>query len=110
MEAATYKLEQFEAALAGVEEKRPSGKARTPAPRLRRARDELTALEWLNQSALDRIMDWAPNAFPGGEKHSTGAWRVIPDDLGRTCEEDLSIHPSGIRDFGQEWDETVGYT
>ena len=40
----------------------------------------------------------------------TGAYRVRPSELGRVCEEDLSIAPNGIRDFGQQWDEPVGYT
>ena len=33
---------------------------------------------------------------------TTGAYRVSSADLGRNYEEDLSIHPNGIRDFGPE--------
>jgi hypothetical protein len=68
----------------------------------RKPREQLRALPWVNQTALDRIKDWAPDAFPGGRWASQGAWRVGPDATCRGCEEDLAIHPRGIEDFGGE--------
>jgi hypothetical protein len=38
--------------------------------------------------------------LPKAVKQATGGWRVTSNDLGRNYEEDLSIHPTGIRDFG----------
>ena len=48
---------------------------------------------------LDR---WAPALLPQARKHATGAWRITSADLGRDLEEDLSIHPDGITDHGEE--------
>jgi hypothetical protein len=31
-----------------------------------------------------------------------GAWRISSADLGRDLEEDLSIAPRGVQDFGEE--------
>ena len=103
-QAPLYSRDAFMASLEGVEE-RPSSKGDELARGLGYL-GELTALEYLNQIALDRIKDWAPVAFPGGELHGTGAWRRRR--AGESVEEDLSIAPNGIRDFGQQWDEPVG--
>jgi hypothetical protein len=85
--------------------------AAAPGPTMRRSRSECMASEWINQVALENISKWAPTAFPGGYAPHPGAWRVRPDELGRECQEDLSIDPKGIRDWGQEWgDEKAGYT
>ena len=43
-----------------------------------------------------------PALLPLAVKQATGAWRVTSKDLGRDYEEDLSIHPSGIQDYGPE--------
>jgi putative DNA primase/helicase len=56
----------------------------------------------VNAAALAAIERWAPRLFPSGRPHATGAWRVRSEDLGRGLEEDISIHPDGIRDFGEE--------
>jgi hypothetical protein len=56
----------------------------------------------LNSRALQNLDKWVPELF--GEtavyQTGTGAWRVSSKALGRDLEEDLSIHPSGIVDFG----------
>ncbi len=71
-----------------------------------RPRSELTAFQHVNQCALQNIPAWGQIAFPQGTLHSTGAVRVRPEDMGRPYEEDLSIAPTGIRDFGQEVSHT----
>lgn len=55
----------------------------------------------VNSAALASLASWVTTIFPGA-KHagSTGAWRVSPRELGRDTEEDLSIAPNGIRDWG----------
>ena len=68
-----------------------------------------TPLYRLNQDALTppNLKLWVPELFPAATLHeSTGAWRVTSDDLGRSLEEDLSIAPAGIRDFGEETSQT----
>lgn len=57
----------------------------------------------VNRAALDNLDLWVPVVFPTARKQQgTNAWRVTSADLGRAYEEDLSIHPTGIRDFGPE--------
>jgi KaiC/GvpD/RAD55 family RecA-like ATPase len=89
---------------------KPVRKSENLASKMVRTRDQCTAEEWLNQYTLEHLDTWVSLAFPKAKKQGTGAWRVSSKDLGRDCEEDLSISPIGIRDFGQEWGENVGYT
>jgi putative DNA primase/helicase len=84
------------------------GKAQAKAPNA--PREQLTRFQYLNQVAFQRILDWAPKVLPRGYADGHGGWRVKPGALGRTCEEDLSINPSGIQDWGQEQEKRVGYT
>jgi hypothetical protein len=57
----------------------------------------------VNAGALKDIAAWARTLFPRARfEPGTGAWRVSSKDLGRDLEEDISIHPDGIRDFGKE--------
>ena len=55
----------------------------------------------MNQAALDNLGAWVPKLFPKAKlQGATGAYRVTSADLGRAYEEDLSIHPDGVRGFG----------
>jgi hypothetical protein len=56
----------------------------------------------VNARAMQDMSAWAPGLFPGARFVSpTLGWRVSSKDLGRhDLEEDLSIHPKGIVDFG----------
>jgi len=56
----------------------------------------------VNAEALAHIDAWVPDLLPRAARQATGAWRVSSADLGRSFEEDLSIHPGGIQDFGPE--------
>ena len=56
----------------------------------------------VNEAALPRLDEWVPAALPLAVNHANGAWRVTSKDLGRDYQEDLSIHPSGVADFGPE--------
>lgn len=60
--------------------------------------------EWkkLNTAALQNLSAWVPALLPKAKEQSTGAWRVSSKDLGRKLQEDLSISPLGVRDFGAE--------
>jgi AAA domain len=64
-------------------------------------REDCNATEWVNQEALRRLDAWVPEVFPAARR-SGEAYRVSARDLGRSCEEDLSFHQDGIRDFGAE--------
>lgn len=62
-----------------------------------------TFWQQVNSAALANIGAWASALFSTAkEEQGTGAWRVHSADLGRGLEEDISIHPDGIRDFGEE--------
>jgi hypothetical protein len=57
----------------------------------------------VNTAALNDIAAWARSIFPRARfEPGTSAWRVSSVDLGRDLEEDISIHPDGVRDFGEE--------
>lgn len=56
----------------------------------------------VNGAALDNLDAWVPALLPSAKKQATGGWRVTSRDLGRELEEDLSLHPDGIQDFGKE--------
>lgn len=62
----------------------------------------LTDFERVNATALAMLDQWVPSLFPDASRQSTGAWRVRSKDLNRELEEDLSLHPSGIQDWGTE--------
>src|SRR5262245_12504874 len=52
-------------------------------------------------AALANLDAWVPAFLPKAEfQPNTGGWRVSSTDLGRDLQEDLSIHPTGIKDFG----------
>ena len=55
----------------------------------------------INEAALKNMDAWVPELFPSAEKASSGqGYRVRSTDLGRPLEEDISLHPDGIVDFG----------
>ena len=57
----------------------------------------------LNTAGLKNLDKWVRVLFPGAVYQTgTGAWRVSSRHLGRSLQEDLSLHPDGIQDFGEE--------
>lgn len=56
----------------------------------------------VNTAALGALGAWVPDLFGSAAKHqaSTGAYRISSRSLGRDLQEDLSIAPNGIVDFG----------
>lgn len=54
----------------------------------------------INRAALANIGAWVTDLFPTAKRYPNGAWRVTSYDLKRDLEEDLSIHPNGIKDWG----------
>ncbi|NCA72697.1 MAG: hypothetical protein EOM91_22100, partial [Sphingobacteriia bacterium] len=60
----------------------------------------------VNTKALARPEAWVPELFPSAKPYQ-GGYRVASKDLGRALEEDISVHPSGIRDFGTEEPKTA---
>jgi hypothetical protein len=62
----------------------------------------------VNDAALGALGSWVPVLSPYAKyQPGTGAWRVSSGDLDRDLEEDLSLHPDGIRDFGLEEPRTA---
>ena len=56
----------------------------------------------VNTTAMQNLGRWVPDLFGSTAEFQagTGAWRVSSRNLGRQLQEDLSIAPSGIVDFG----------
>lgn len=97
-----YRIEQILAAF-------PERKAETPPrseepPRQEAPRDATGGnfFRTANTLALQSLGSWVPDLFGSDAvpQRGTGAWRVSSDSLGRDLEEDLSISPQGIVDFG----------
>jgi hypothetical protein len=58
-------------------------------------------LAYINGEALKRLDDWMPELLPEARRQAgTGGYRVSSEALGRDLEEDLSITPQGIVDWG----------
>ena len=67
----------------------------------RRKAYQHTPMGKINQAALGDFGAWVPEIFPTASlQPGTGAWRVKSADLGRGLQEDLSLSPDGIVDFG----------
>lgn len=89
-------LDKLTAIVGGAREaKRPKSNGKVHA-----AGDDFFAN--VNAAALANLDDWVPHLHPAACKQPNGAWRVSSKDLGRDLEEDLSYHPDGIRDHGEE--------
>lgn len=55
----------------------------------------------INTAALASLSTWVPSLYPSARlQPGTGAYRVSSKNLGRNLQEDLSISPEGIVDFG----------
>lgn len=55
----------------------------------------------INAEAMASLAAWVPQLLPAAKPHG-GGYRATSKDLGRNLQEDLSIHPNGIQDFGLE--------
>jgi Family of unknown function (DUF5906) len=58
-----------------------------------------TDFKRVNATAMANLAAWVPAVFPGA-KEREGGYRISSKELGRQLQEDLSIHPKGIKDFG----------
>jgi putative DNA primase/helicase len=86
---------------AARQQRKPAAKAAAPeAPGS--APSGLSDFARVNAVALALLDSWVPQILPSARKHGTGAWRVKSRELGRDLQEDLSLHPSGISDWGEE--------
>jgi hypothetical protein len=54
----------------------------------------------LNTLALANLDKWVSSLFPAARKSPNGAYRITSKMLGRDLQEDLSISPLGITDWG----------
>ena len=57
----------------------------------------------INQAAMKDFDAWVPELLPSAEKTADGGYRVesaCRRTLNRPLQEDLSIHPDGIKDWG----------
>jgi hypothetical protein len=91
---APYAAREMAVALAGLPEPTKAEKKKTQttgdAGPLRRR---------LNDAAMANLSSWVPALFPDAAEYK-GGYRVTSAALNRDNEEDLSIMPEGIKDFG----------
>ncbi|WP_286159040.1 AAA family ATPase [Methylobacterium sp. Leaf456] len=69
-------------------------------PRRERPAGERSFWEAVKDRALANLPAWVPSLFPTAQRTSDGGYRVSSHDLMRDLQEDLSLHPEGIKDFG----------
>ncbi|TAH45114.1 MAG: hypothetical protein EYC71_07430, partial [Gammaproteobacteria bacterium] len=60
----------------------------------------------VNSKALHNLVAWVPALLPKARPYQ-GGFRITSADLGRDLEEDLSMVPEGIFDFGTECGKTA---
>ncbi|OSJ32027.1 hypothetical protein BSZ19_20615 [Bradyrhizobium japonicum] len=90
-------LSEAETILAGL------GERVKEKPKTKRASAGDSFWQQVNTAAIASPDRWVKTLFPGAQyQPGTGAWRVSSQELGRKLEEDISIHPEGIQDFGRE--------
>jgi putative DNA primase/helicase len=94
------KAEIDAAAKAAVGEPEPKPAAKPKATSAPPGADGDSFFRQVNRAALDDLAAWVPVLFPRAKLQGTGAYRIGSADLGRDYEEDLSIHPKGVQDFG----------
>jgi Bifunctional DNA primase/polymerase, N-terminal len=90
-EATTLLIEQFDFKLADDVDADDADKGIPP--------EEQNEWQRLNTKALANLPAWVPEIFPSARPYH-GGYRVSSADLGRDLEEDLSLVPQGIKDFG----------
>jgi hypothetical protein len=84
----------------GVEKQAPPRQKQPQAPE--GSTDNFFAA--VNAAALGSVASWVRQLFPKAVyQQGTGSWRVASQDRGRPdLQEDISLHASGIQDFGLE--------
>ncbi|MBO0903802.1 DUF3987 domain-containing protein [Jiella sonneratiae] len=89
--------ENFETAEEADAVSRPAAAPRSPV-----AGTGQSFFRQVNDAAMESLSAWVPAIFGSSARPQpgTGAYRVSSRDLGRNLQEDLSIHPDGIVDFG----------
>ena len=99
MERATAIALDYGYRIKGDDEAKGNGKER---PKHEHSKPK-TFFQRTNAHALEFIEPWAKVLFPKARyQKATGAWRVSSKNLGRNLEENISIHPDGIWDYGTE--------
>lgn len=61
----------------------------------------------VNAKALMNLSAWVPALFGSKAREYHNGYRIASADLGRQLEEDISILPEGIKDFGEETGKTA---
>lgn len=69
------------------------------APSTRTPKEDDDFFGRVNEAAMGALGAWVPALFPSAREY-VGGYRVSSVDLGRDLEEDLSLVPEGIVDFG----------
>lgn len=97
--AAIAKFEEL-AEAAGMERRGATTSVRPKEPVERTPRSDEDFFGRVNDAALANLEAWVPALFPTAREYR-GGYRVTQVDLGRAeLQEDLSILPAGIKDFG----------
>lgn len=83
-----------------ISERAAASVARSAAPATRSNEDGKEFWRNVNARALGNLAVWVPQVMPQAKRGTDGGYRVTSRNLSRNLEEDLSFHPSGIKDWG----------
>jgi hypothetical protein len=102
--AAPLTLSTLEARIASMKPPKPEAPVhirREPAPSTWSG-DTSNPFRAVNDAALANLDAWVPDIFGSAARFQagTGAYRIRSRDIGRDTQEDLSIAPNGIKDWG----------
>src|SRR5665647_1652443 len=78
----------------------PQPKPAAPVGRPKSPLKVASGIKKLNDAAMRKLDLWVPKLFPTATGSLEQGYRISSASLGRPLEEDLSIHPKGIKDFG----------
>ena len=77
----------------------PAASAKKPAASPSGAAPEGDDFGHVNQNAMAALHAWVPSLFPAATQYKSG-YRITSKQLGRSNQEDLSMQPDGIVDWG----------
>lgn len=95
-------LRRMHATIDEAKEARRVAAKPAPAPAARPAQPDTSGnddFRRVNEQAMQALQAWVPSLFPAAIPKGQG-YRVTSKSLGRDLQEDLSIMPAGIKDFG----------
>jgi predicted P-loop ATPase len=89
-------------AVTEIRDEEPESEPKQNTQKPRKNGEDANFFDHIKREAMADLAAWVSVLFPRAKRSPNGAYRISSKELGRDLEEDLSIHPGGIQDFGTE--------